>query len=119
MIKIRMLKLCRPSLCKPLSIIFKSCLSQIKFPVEWKKANVVPMRETYHKWCIKNYQLFPLFPTSREIFKRLLFNELYKFLNENDLLFSNQSGLRPSDSCMNHLLSINHEIYQFFDNDID
>ena len=49
MIRIRMLKLCGPSLCKPLSIIFKSCLSQMKFPVEWKKANVVPMRETNHK----------------------------------------------------------------------
>ena len=40
MISIRMLKLGGPSLCKPLSIIFKSCLSQMKFPVEWKKANV-------------------------------------------------------------------------------
>ena len=38
-----MLKLCGPSLCKPLSIISKSCLSQIKLPVEWKKANVVPI----------------------------------------------------------------------------
>ena len=40
MISIRMLKLGGPSLCKPLSIIFKSCLSQMKFPMEWKKANV-------------------------------------------------------------------------------
>ena len=44
MISIRMLKLCGLSLCKPLSIIFKSCLSQIKFPIEWKKANVVPIQ---------------------------------------------------------------------------
>ena len=43
MISTRMLKLCGPSLCKPLSIIFKSCLSQMKFPMEWKKANVVPI----------------------------------------------------------------------------
>ena len=49
MIRIRMLKPCGRSLCKPLSIISKSCLSQMKFLVEWKKANVVPMRETYHK----------------------------------------------------------------------
>ena len=43
MISTRMLKLSGPSLCKPLSIIFKSCLSQMKFPMEWKKANVVPI----------------------------------------------------------------------------
>ena len=76
-----MLKLGGPSLCKPLSIIFKSCLSQMKFPVEWEKANVVPMRETYHKQCTKNYQPVPLLPICSKIFNRLLFNELHKFFN--------------------------------------
>ena len=37
MVSIRMLKLCGLSLCKPFSIIFKSCFSQIKFLMEWKK----------------------------------------------------------------------------------
>ena len=41
MISIQMLKLRGPSLCKPLSIVFKAYLSQMKFPTEWKKANVV------------------------------------------------------------------------------
>ena len=45
MINIRMLKLCGPSLCKSLSIIFKSCLNQMKFPMESKKANVVPIHK--------------------------------------------------------------------------
>ena len=45
MIRIRMLKLCGPSLCKSLLIIFKSYLSQIKFPMEWKRANVVPIHK--------------------------------------------------------------------------
>ena len=42
MISIRMLKLCSPYLCKSLSIIFKSWLSQVKFPMESEKVNVVP-----------------------------------------------------------------------------
>ena len=42
MISIRMLKLCSPYLCKPRSIIFKSWLSHVKFPVESEKVNVVP-----------------------------------------------------------------------------
>ena len=45
MIIIRMLKLYGPSLCEPLSIIFKSCLRQMKFPMEWKKTNVVPIQK--------------------------------------------------------------------------
>ena len=49
MISIRMSKLCGPSLCEPLSIIFKSCLSRMKFHMEWKKANVVPIHKKKKK----------------------------------------------------------------------
>ena len=38
---------------------------------------------------------------------------------ENDLIFSKQSGLRLGDSCINQLLSINHEILSAFDIDLE
>ena len=44
-ISIRMLKLCDKSICKLLSIVFKSCRTQGIFPSEWKKANVVPIHK--------------------------------------------------------------------------
>ena len=53
MISIRMLKLWDKSICKPLSIIFKSCLTQGIFLSEWKKSNVVPV----HKKNDKQYSL--------------------------------------------------------------
>ena len=62
MISIRMLKLSGPSLCKFLSSIFKLCPSQMKFPMEWKKANVVLIHRKNNKQCIKNYQPVPLLP---------------------------------------------------------
>ena len=68
------------------------------------------------KQCIKNYRPVSLLPICSNIFERLLFNKLYKVLNENDLLSSNQSGFRTSDICINQLLSITHKIYQFSDN---
>ena len=80
MISIRLLNMCGPFLYKPLSIIFKSCLSQIKFPIEWKKVNVVPIHTTNYKQCIKNYRPVSLLLICSNIFERLLFNELYKFL---------------------------------------
>ena len=119
MISIWMLKLCGLSLCKPLFIVFKSCLSQMKFPMEWKKANMVPIHTKNDKQCIKNYRHVSLLPICSMIFERLLFNELYKFLNENDLLSSNKSGFRPGGSWINQLLSITLEIYQSFDNDLE
>ena len=44
-ISIRMLKICGPSICKPLDISFKSCLESGIFPLQWKKANVVPIHK--------------------------------------------------------------------------
>ena len=57
-----------------------------------------------------------LLPISSKIFERLLFNSLYKLVEEKSLFCFNQSGLRKTDSCVNQLLSIVHEIYESFDN---
>ena len=38
-----MLKLCGKPICKPLDIIFQSCIKHGKFPAKWKKTNVFPV----------------------------------------------------------------------------
>ena len=43
MISVQMLKICDESICKPIVVIFRSCLENGKFPSEWKKANVFPV----------------------------------------------------------------------------
>ena len=40
---------------------------------------------------------------------------MLNFFLENDLISQKQSGFKPGDSCINQLLSINHEILSFFD----
>ena len=42
-ISICILKICGDSIFRPLNIIFKTCLRTSKFPLEWKKANIVPI----------------------------------------------------------------------------
>ena len=88
----------------------------MKFPIESKIGNVVPIHKKVSKKCVKNYRPVSLLPICKKIFERLLFNKLYKFFNENDLLSSNQSGSRSGDSCINQILSITHKIYQSLDN---
>ena len=71
---------------------------------------MIPVHQKNDKQCIKNYRPFSLLQICSKIIERLIFNELYKFFNENGLLSSNQSG-----SYINQLLSITHEIYQSFE----
>ena len=54
MISIPMLKICGKSICKPLDLIFQSCIKQGRFPTEWKKANVVPVQSKGDKQILKN-----------------------------------------------------------------
>ena len=110
-----MIKLCGNSICKPLSIIFNDCLNKGKFSHEWKKAKVLPVHMKGNKHGLKNYRPISLLPICSKIFERLIYNEMFTFFTENNLISPNQSRFRPGDSCVNQLLAITHEIYKLFD----
>ena len=72
MIIIRMLKLCGKSICKPLNTIFKSCLTQGIFPLEWTKANVATIHKKTTSSLLKTTDL-SLFSQSVAKFSNALF----------------------------------------------
>ena len=78
-------------------------------------ANLVPIHKQDDKQNVKNYRPVSLLPIFGKIFERLIYNEMYSFFIENDLISSNQSGFKQGDSCINQLLSITHDIYQSLD----
>ena len=55
-ISIQMLKLCDDSLCRPLELIFKDCLTNGIFPSDWKKGNIVPVHKKNDKQHLNNYR---------------------------------------------------------------
>ena len=110
-----MIKLCGQSVVKPLSIIFKNCIDNGIFPGIWRKSNIILVYKKGDKKIIGNYRSASLLPICDEIFEKLLFNSIIKFLHDNNLCSSNQSGFRPSDSCEYQLYLIVHDIYASFD----
>ena len=115
MISIRMLKICDKSICKPLKLIFQSCIKHGKFPNEWKMANVVPVHKKSDKQILENNRPVSLLPICGKVFERLIYNSLFEYFIQNDLISPYQSGFKLGDSCTNQLISITHEIYQSFD----
>ena len=110
-----MVQICDKAICKPLHLIFSSSIESGIFPTKWKKANVAPVHKWGDKQSVKNYRPVSLFPIFEKIFERLIYNEMYSFFTENDLISSNLSGFKQGDSCINRLLSITHDIYQSLD----
>ena len=115
MMSIRMLKIFDKSICKPLELIFQSCIKHGKFPNEWNMANVAPVHKKSDKQILENYRPVSLLPICGKVFERLIYNSLSEYFIQNDLISPYQSGFKPGDSCTNQLISITHEIYQSFD----
>ena len=67
MISIRMLKLCGEAICRPLNIMFKTCLNTGKFPSEWRKRNVIPIHKKDDKQNVKNCRSVLLLPICSKI----------------------------------------------------
>ena len=107
-ISIRMLKLSDKVICKPLHMIFTSCLEIGVFPIHWKKANVVPIHKKERKQLAKNYRPVSPLPICGKIFERLIYNEVYPYLIDNNLISSHQWGFKGGDSHINQLPSITH-----------
>ena len=75
-----MLNLSNKAICKPLQMIFLSCLETGVFPICWKKANVVPARKKESTQLVKNYRCVSLLPICGKIFECLIYNEVYPYL---------------------------------------
>ena len=73
------------------------------------------MEKKGDKQLIENYRPVSLLPICANVFERLIFNSLFNYFIENNLLSPHQSGFIPGDSCVQQLISITHEIYNAFD----
>ena len=114
-ISIRMIKICDKSLLKPLIILFENSTKSSCYPDIWKRSNIIPVHKKNDKQLVNNYRPISLLPIFGKIFEKIIFNKIYNFLLEENLLNPSQSGFRPADSCINQLLAITHEIFEAFD----
>ena len=109
---INMIKVCDVAIVNPLHLIYKKCLETGRFPISWKKGNVLPI----HKKKTDSWRktISPL-PICGKIFEKRIFDAIYEYLCENQLLTPSQSGFRPGDSTVNQLFSITHNIFSPFE----
>ena len=114
-VSIRMIKICDKSLTKPLILLSKNSTKSSCYPDIWKRSNIIPEHKENDKQLVNNYRPISLLPIFGKIFEKIIFNRISNFLLEKELLNPNQSGFRPSDSCVNQLLAITHEIFEVFD----
>ena len=76
----------------------------------WKMSNVCPIHKKESKNLKENYRPISLLLILGKMFEKVLFDSLYDYFINNNLLTPCQSGFIKGESCVNQLLAATHEI---------
>ena len=83
---------------------------------EWKKAWVIPIYKSDDRLKCENYRPISILPIVSKILEICVFNQIYKFLNDNSLLSKHQHGFRPKHSTLTALTQMCDTLYENMDN---
>ena len=109
------LKLTMPYIEDSLVYLFNTSLETSQFPDPWKVARVSPIFKDGDKTERSNYRPISVLPVVSRLFEKLMFNQLYRYLNDNYFVNSNQSGFRELHSTITCLLKNTDDWYNGID----
>ena len=100
----KLLKIAADVVAPSLTCIFYQSLLTGIYPSYWKLAKVTPIFKNRSKSDLNNYRPISVIPAVVKIFEKIIYDQLYNYLNGNDLLTSCQSGFRSLHSTLTALL---------------
>ena len=109
------IKLALPHICDSLAKIFNASIMNGKFPEAWKIARVTPIFKYGETTERSNYRPISVLPLLSKLFEKLAFDQLYRYLNKNNLLSLSQSGFRTLHSTVSSLLKDTDDWYSTLD----
>ena len=115
----KILKKISTSLAPPLTKLCNLSLTSGIFPDHWKEAHVSPIFKKNDRQNKNNFRPISLLSNLAKILERLVFNILYKYCIENNLLTWRNSGYKHLDSTVNQLVLLCHKIYEAMANGQD
>ena len=108
----RMLKETSIAIAGPLAELFNKSFELGRVPKIWKEANLCPIYKKEDKTLVGNYRPISLLSCVGKIQERVVYQHLYKYLKENQLLTWKNSGFKELDSAINQLLYITDKIHK-------
>lgn len=99
------IKECADELVKPLYEIMKYSLEVGKLPLDWKRANVVPIFKSGNREQPLNYRPVSLTSIVCKMCEKIIKKRWVKYLETNNVLTARQFGFREGTSCVTNLLS--------------
>ena len=99
-----------------LAIIFNFSLQTCSFPELWKLAQVTPLyKQKGDKHSPKNYRPISLLSCIGKVMERCVFNQVFSYLLQENLLSKFQGAYTPNSSTVTQLIDIYHQIQTALD----
>ena len=80
-ISAKILKIAAPCISSSLTLIFNQSILTGVFPNDWKTSKVIPIYKSEAKDEMTNYRPISIISTVARIFERLIYNQIYEYLN--------------------------------------
>jgi len=112
----KLLKMTANSITPSLTKLFNAVLRSSKYPRIWKQANVTPLFKKGNRQDKGNYRPVSLISNVGKVLERLIFDKLYAYCEERNILTWRNSGYRKGDSTSNQLINIVNNTYKNLDN---
>ena len=115
-IPIKLLKLIKTEISKPLAIIFNESILLGIFPDKLKYAKVIPIHSKGSQTDPSNYRPISLLSVFSKILENLMFKRLYNYLDSTNIFYPLQFGFRQNHSTNHALISMTESIRNTIDN---
>ena len=109
------IKPCSDLLTKPLKHIFKLSFKKGIVPNALKVAKVIPIFKSGEKDSVKNYRPISVLPCFSKILERIMYNKLYKHLQDNNILYPKQFGFQKFHSTDYAIVQLTDQILDAFE----
>ena len=87
-----LLRVCPDLIAESLCTIFNRSINTGILPTDWKSSKVIPLFKKGERRDLNNYRPISIIPVVAKVFERIIYNQVYGFLVDNNLLTSSQSG---------------------------
>ena len=103
-ISARLIRECADLICISICKIFNCSLTTGIFPDDWKCAKVIPLFKQGSSSDMNNHRRFSVISAVAKVFERIIYDQIYAYLFEHDILSKSQSGFRSIHSTVTALL---------------
>ena len=103
----KLIRECEDLFLVPLRNIFNKSLSSGLFPDDWKCTRVTPLFKQGERTDVNNYRPICVISVIAKVFERIVYDQLYSCLANEEIITHQQSGFRSLHSTVTALLEAN------------